>query len=410
MIPTTRDKVTSMKKSVRLLFILSVTILVITSVPYTASAQEIKVGVLLPLTGKLSRVGGIERDSFVMATEEINNADGIRGRKIELVIRDTASKPENARSALNKLITEDKVIVVGGGCSSPATYEAAALAHKKKIPFLINTASANKITEEGWGYVFRLNPPVSEYPKTLTAFLKNVARIRTTAILFEESFFGRFAVKKFVKVCKTSGFKIVMRRGYAADRVDFKPLLIRLVKKKPDFVYLITHAADAAMIMQQARELNFNPKLFVWHAPGLTIQESYRYAGEASAYLFSQGLWSSDLPYPGARNYYDKFYETFDSPPDYHGAQAYAAMNVIADALKRSKSLTPKDVREALANTDMMTVFGPVKFISYGKKTQQNMLPTLLLQRLQENFRVVWPKNIASKKYVFPVPGWKERH
>jgi branched-chain amino acid transport system substrate-binding protein len=148
----------------------------------------------------------------------------------------------------------------------------------------------------------------------------------------------------------------------------------------------------------------------VWHAPGFTIQESYRYAGEASAYLFSQGLWSSDLPYPGAGNYYDKFFEIFGSAPDYHGAQAYAAMNVIADALKRSKSLTPKDVREALANTDMMTVFGLVKFISYGKKTQQNMLPTLLLQRLQENFRVVWPKNIASKKYVFPVPGWKERH
>ncbi len=164
------------------------------------------------------------------------------------------------------------------------------------------------------------------------------------------------------------------------------------------------------MIMQQARELNFNPKLFVWHAPGFTIPGSYKYAGDASAYLFSQGLWSPDLPYPGARNYYDKFFETFDSPPDYHGAQAYAAMNVIAAALKRSKSLTPKDVREALANTDMMTVFGPVKFISYGKKTQQNMLSTLLLQRLHGNFKVVWPKNIATQKYVFPLPGWEERH
>ena len=399
-----------MKKSIRLLFILFVIIFVITAVPYTASAQEIKVGVLLPLTGKLSLVGGIERDSFVMATEEINNADGIYGQKIELVIRDTASKPENARSAINKLITEDKVIVLGGGCSSPATFEAAALAHKKKIPFLINTASADKITEEGWEYVFRLNPPVSEYAKNLTSFLKNVARVKTTAILYEESLFGRYAVKKFVRVCKKSGFKIVMRRGYAADRVDFKPLLIRLVKKKPDFVYLITRAADTAMIMQQARELNFSPKLFVWHVPGLTIPGSYRYAGEASAYLFSQGLWSPDLPYPGARNYFDKFFETFDSPPDYHGAQAYAAMNVIADALKRSKSLTPNDVRAALVNTDMMTVFGPVKFISYGKKTQQNMLSTLLLQRLQGNFKVVWPKNIATQKYVFPVPGWEERH
>ena len=82
-------------------------------------------------------------------------------------------------------------------------------------------------------------------------------------------------------------------------------------------------------------------------------------------------------PYPGARAYYDNFVDRYGSPTEYHGAEAYAAMFVIADALKRTKSLSPEDVRNALAKTDMMTAFGPVKFVSYGKKTPAKQAPDI---------------------------------
>jgi branched-chain amino acid transport system substrate-binding protein len=77
--------------------------------------------------------------------------------------------------------------------------------------------------------------------------------------------------------------------------------------------------------------------------------------------------------------------------------------------LKRAKSITPKDVRDALATTDMMTAFGPVKFVSYDKKTQQNKLPTFMVQWQKGELETVWPKGVAKKKYVFPVPKWNER-
>ncbi len=374
-----------------------------------ALAQEIKVGVVLPLTGKLAGAGAIESDSFVMVAEEINGAGGVHGKMVDLIIEDTASKPGVGRSAIEKLISKNGVVVVGGGCSSPVTYEVAAFAQKQRVPFLINTASADKITEEGWQYVFRLNPPASEYQKTLATFLKEVAHANTAAVLFEESPFGRFVLTKFLRMCKRSDLRVVMKRGYELDAVDFKPLLIRLLKKRPDLVYLIAPVTDTAMIMQQAMELNFNPRLFVWSAPGFTIPESYRYAGEASEYLFSPALWSPDLPYPGARNFYDRFVAKFNSTPDYHGAEACAAMHVIADALRRAKSLTSKDIRNALAETDMLTVFGPVRFTSYGKKTQQNLPPTLIVQRIHKRLEVVWPKQVATARYVCPVPKWNER-
>ena len=398
-----------MRLSNRFPLIISAMIFLTAVAPFPTLAEEIKVGVILPLSGKLARFGEIERDSFLMAVEEINGAGGIHERMIDLIVEDTASRPETGRSAIKKLISEDKVVVVGGGCSSPVTYEAAALAQEEEIPFLVNTASADKITEMGWEYVFRLNPPVSRYPVALTSFLKDVARVRTAAILYEDSHFGRYGLKKFLRMCKKSSFKVVMRRAYETDRVDFKPLLIRLVKKRPDTVYLVAHGTETAMIMQQAMELNFNPRLTVWRAPGLTIPESYGYAGPASEYLFSPALWSPNLPYPGAKDFYDKFFERFNTAPDYHGAEAYAAMHVIADALKRAKPLTPKDVRETLADTNMMTVFGPVRFISYGKKARQNLPLTLLLQRIGGGLEVVWPKKVATERYVCPVPKWSER-
>ena len=97
-----------------------------------------------------------------MALDEINKT-GVKGKKIELLREDDTGKPDIARSAAEKLLTKDNVVMLGGGYGSSETYAIAGVAQQKKIPFLINTGSADNITEQGWNYIFRLNPPVSEY-------------------------------------------------------------------------------------------------------------------------------------------------------------------------------------------------------------------------------------------------------
>jgi branched-chain amino acid transport system substrate-binding protein len=161
---------------------------------------------------------------------------------------------------------------------------------------------------------------------------------------------------------------------------------------------------DASLLMQQANMFNLDPKLYVGNASGFGLPEFQKNAGEAAEYVYSPVLWVPSVPYPGAREYYEKFVATYHTPPGYQGAQAYAAMHVIADALKRTKSLTPKGVRDALADTEMMTVFWQVKFASYGKKTQQNSLPSCLAQWINGKLEIVWPKEVATARYVYPVP------
>ena len=374
-----------------------------------AAGDPIKVGVVLPLTGEQAKFGEIEKNSFVMGVEEINKSGGINGRPIDLMMEDDTGKPDVGRSAIEKLISQDKVIVVTGGYSSSVTYGVCAAAQQRKIPFLVTTGSADKITEQGWDYVFRIGPPVSEYPKALNSFLAEVVKPKTVAILYENTLFGQSGSKEFAQQCESAGIKVLMKEGYEAGAVDFKPLLIKVKAAKPDFVYMISYVMDAALLMRQSKELNFNPKLFVGGGAGFTLPEFASNAGDAAEYVFSADLWSPTLPYTGAKEYFDNYLKRFNTPTEYHGAQAYSSIYVVADALKRAKELTPAGVREALTATDMMTVFGPVKFVSYEKKKQQNSLPTYLVQWQKGVLETVWPKNVATKPYVFPVPEWSQR-
>ena len=373
-----------------------------------AVAQEtVKVGIILPLTGGQAAFGEIEKSSFEMALDDINAAGGINGKKLELIFEDDTGKPEVARSAAEKLITKDKVVMLGGGYGSSETFAISGVAQQNGLPFLVNTGSADKITEQGWDFVFRLNPPVSEYPEGLESFLTEVVKPKTVAVLYEDSNFGSSGSKTFEETCNKLGIKVVMSEGYSKGGVDFKPLLVKVKQATPDLVYMISYLMDASLLMSQSMELRIMPKLFVGGAAGFTLPEFQKKAGKASESVFSATLWYQTLPYPGAMKYYEDFGKKFGKETEYHGAEAFAAAYVIADTLKRAKSMSPEDVKKALAATDLMTVFGPVKFQSIGQKINQNKLPTYLVQWINGNLELVWPKEVASKPYVYPI-DWEK--
>jgi len=388
---------------------MAATVMAFLGSPCLQAADPIKVGVVLPLTGAQAKFGEIEKNSFVMGLEKINSAGGINGRKIELIFEDDTGKPDVGRSAVEKLISQDNVVCLTGGYSSSVTYAVCAVAQQRKVPFLVTTGSADKITEQGWNYVFRINPPVSEYPKALGSFLMEVVKPQTVAILYENTLFGQSGSKEFSAQCENLGIKVLMKEGYEHGAVDFKPLLIKVKAAKPDFVYMISYVMDAALLMRQAKELDFNPKLFVGGGAGFTLPEFEKNAGDAAQNVFSATLWVPSLPYPGAKEYYDEYLKRYNSETEYHGAEAYASIQVIADALRRAKEITPAAVRESLTATDTTTVFGPVKFVAYDKKTQQNSLPTYLVQWQNGSLETVWPKDVATKPYVYPVPPWSKK-
>jgi branched-chain amino acid transport system substrate-binding protein len=398
-----------MRKNLQPIFLVLVAISVFAFMMPTmaASADTIKVGIVLPVTGPQAKFGEIEKQSFDMALEEINGAGGIKGKKLEFLIEDDTGRPEVGRSVVEKLITKDKVVMLGGGYSSSVTYAVAGVAQQNRIPFLVNTGSADKITEKGWDYIFRLNPPVSEYASGVETFLAEVVKPKTAVILHENSLFGTKGAKSFAKTCEKLGIKVLMNEGYEHGGIDYKPVLIKVKQMNPDIVYMISYIMDASLIMRQSRELKLTPKLFVGGAAGFTLPEFTQNAGKASNYVVSATLWHQVLPLPGAMDYFERFKAKYNKDTEYHGAEAYAAAYVIKDVLSRAKSFSPEDIKQALSETRLMTVFGPVKFISYDKKTNQNKLTTYVVQWQDGELKLIWPKNLANAEYVYPVDWLK---
>lgn len=374
-----------------------------------ALGEEIKVGVILPMTGPMAKFGEMEANAFRMACEEINASGGIGGKALKLIIEDGAGKPNVARAAAEKLITRSKVSILGGGYSSSCTFAIAGVTERFGVPFVISTGSADKITQQGWKSVYRIGPPVSEYPKGMIDFWNNVVHPTSIAICYENTLFGTSGATDMKKYCTDGGIKITDYVCYEAGAVDFKPMLVRIKAHKPDVIYMISYIMDAALLMRQSRELDFNPGLFCGGAAGFTMPEFIENAKEASEHVTSVTLWSPDVSYPGAKDFEGKYFEKFEMHPDYHAVEAYADVYVIADALKRGKSLSPEDLRASLDTADLMTAFGPIKFESYENFIHQNRIPTLVVQVIDGKFETIWPENTASSAPVYPVKPWRER-
>ncbi len=431
-------------------------LVVFTSI-YVTAAEPIKVGIVLPITGKHAKFGEIEKLSFELALEEINAKGGIHGRPLKFIIEDTTGKPDVGRSAAEKLITQDKVVMLGGGYSSSVTAAIAGVSINRGFPFLVNTGSADVITQPTAHTpggrqaarlekslvkqndkakiakinkkieklnkraekevqailprfsIFRLNPPVSEYASGLEGFLANVAKPETAVILNENSLFGTRGAASFAKICKKLGVKVLLKESYDAGAMDFKPLLSKVKNLNPDLVYMVSYVLDASLLMNQSMELRMNPKLFVGGGAGFTLPAFQKNASKASEKVISATLWHQSLPFPGAIEYFNKFRARYNRDTDYHGAEAYAAAYVIADVLKRAKSHSAANIKKALKETDMMTAFGPVKFTSYGKKIQQNKLGTYVVQWIDGKLEIIWPQKLARTKYIYPVDWVKER-
>jgi branched-chain amino acid transport system substrate-binding protein len=396
-----------MKRTVLLIAVVFLFSLMTTGLSF--SEDTVTFGIPLPLTGSKAKFGEIEKRSYEIAMEEINAAGGIKGKKVVLVFEDSQGKPEISRAIVEKLIDVKKQPVIFGEYSSSCSKAIAAVAEERKVPYLVVTGAADNITQQNYKYVFRMNPSVSYYTSGLRSFLKEVVKPKTIAILYESSDFGTKGAEGMVKDAKRLGMKVVLKEKYESGAVDFKPILSKVKSKRPDVIYMVSYVMDAALLMRQIKELRIDAKLFAGGAAGFAIPEFIENAKDASEYVVTATLWSPQVTYPGAKEFAEKYKSRHGKYPSYHGAEAYSALYVIKDVLERAKTWTPEDIRKAMKETNLVTAFGPIKFEDREGYQNQNFMDTLVLQVINGKHETIWPLEYATKKYVYPIPRWRDR-
>jgi branched-chain amino acid transport system substrate-binding protein len=344
------------------------------------------------------------KNSFEMALETINKEGGIKGRPLKLVYANDQGKRKPGERAIKDLVEKSGAVMLVGAYQSSNTIYMAGVANKLDKPFLVCTAADDRITQRKWKNVYRLNPPAKGYTNGLEDFFLNNIRPKSMAIVYENSPYGTSGAMRMMWFCRDNDIDLRAIEPYHKERLSpdyFKRIVDRLKQNPPEVIYMVSYLKDGALLVKKIREAKIN-SLLCGGAGGFTSQKFINNAGASADYLLTATLWTPQLQYPGTQEYYDQYTEKYGGAPDYHGAEAYSALRVAADALKRADSNRPESIRAALDKTDMMTPFGPVKFTSYENFERQNSLPTQVLQIINGKFECVWPLELATANFTAP--------
>ena len=379
--------------------------------PDTSSKAPVLIGVPAPLTGATSELGIRLKRGMEMAVEEINAKGGVRGGSpLKLIFADHESKAENAITVAQQLIDDSKVSMLVGDVTSATTTNTARVAQQNKIPYIVTTGSADAITQQGYDWVFRIAQPTSAMNDAAYGFISEVAKPKTMAIIYDNSAYGQASLDSFKKWAPTQNIEILEAVGFQTGSADFHPILLKIKSLNPEFIFFASTAlGDTSLFMRTAKELDVNPKLFMGASGGMSNPDIVQSAGAASDLVMASNVWWPTPAFTGSQEFADKYTKLNNQGVQGSEAEGYSGIYVAADALNRAASLKPEDIKKALSETNMQTVFGPVKFETYDKFTNQNKIPSVLLQIIKGKHQIVYPIKIKGADYVYPVPAWTKR-
>lgn len=382
------------------------------------AADDVKVGILLPLSGPIAPIGQNNRRGHALAIDEINAAGGIKsmgGAKLVMIDGDTQGNPKVGIQETEKLARQG-VSVILGAYQSNVTFPTTQIAEKLGVPYIDPIAIADSITEgRNFKYTFKVAPKASWYARDQLQFIKWAGEkagkpVKRIVLMYEDTLFGQSTSKGQAESAKELGIEVLEKISYPADTPDITPTISRVKQIAPDGLLLVSYISDAVLITKTMKELGVDLPILGTSAGH--IDPAYiANLGPLAEYSFTVGEWNPDLKKPGAAAIAERFAKKFNVPMNGHAAETYMSTIVLANALERAGSADRAKLRDALAKTnicgkDNILPYDCIKFDPSGQSPQGRLV---MLQVQKGKFVSVWPPEIAAASPVFPVPGWSKR-
>jgi branched-chain amino acid transport system substrate-binding protein len=368
--------------------------------PTTAFAAKVKIGFVNSMTGPEAPIGENLTNGVTLAIEDLAK----KGVQVDLVKEDDTGKPEKSMAAFEKMATRDNVAGVVGPYSSKCANAVSKLADKYRVPLLIPVAAKEDITRQNLKWTFRLNATSNAYANILLDMATSLGKPKTMAIINENTDFGTSTAKSAVEYAAKKGIQVVANESYAPGSPDYRSTLASIKSKNPDLVFLVSYVADAILLTRQSRELGLKPQAFLGAGAGFSTT-AFAKETDISNNVFSSTQWTSDVNWPGAKEFGARYKARFGKEPTYHAACAYAAMMVMAETAAKAGG-DPQKTRTALKTGKWNGIMGPVQFVDYDGYTNQNRHQMLVEQIQAGVHQTVYPVQYSPKKAVYPFPGW----
>jgi branched-chain amino acid transport system substrate-binding protein len=316
--------------------------------------DTIKIGAILAVTGPASFLGAPEAKTLEMLVEDINKKGGIKGMKVELIIKDSGASPEKALSFAKQLIEEDKVLAIIGPSTSGETMKIKSVAEEAKA-ILISCAAAEVIVNPVAKYVFK-TPQMDKHAVIKIFEQMNAMKLAKAGILSSNTGFGKAGKEQIEKLAADYKIQLVANEVYDKAATDLTAEVTKVKASGAEAIINWSIEPAQAIVIKNARQIGFKGPIFQSH--GFGNIEYVKAAGEAAeGVIFPAGrlLIADSLPknHPqkAVLTKYKKEYEAkYNEEASTFGGHAYDAMLILTKAIE--KAGTDKEaVRNAIENS-----------------------------------------------------------
>ena len=375
---------------------------------------DIRIGAVLPVTGKESKIGGAYKAATEYAVKEINDAGGLdvggRKLKIDLKLLDDTSEAAKSAQLIEQLITQDKVQALIGGYGSQLVQAQSVVPERYGVPYVAGGAGARAIYGRS-KWVFGTLSPVDVLSATQMEFLEaliasgKLQKPLKIALVTENTEHGRDYAQGIHDYLKAhpGSFSIAVEESFEMYMPDFRPLLTRVAAAKADLLMADAHLEDYIAMQRAYTQMGLTHQMVTYGARGADAA-ARKALGAATDYIFASGWWSELLPYPQVKAFNAKWKAATGSDPQWYHACAYETVRALAAAIQKARSLSPEAIRSGLASVELKDSIlpgGVLKFSASG----QAILPFVVTQNKPgDKVDIVWPPSSRTGEAVAPIP------
>ncbi len=374
-------------------------------------SDTITIGSVHPLTGALAGAGNLMNDGAKLAVADINAAGGIAsldGAKLRLGSGDSKGTAEDGQSEAQRL-TQGGAVALVGTYQSDVTQNVAAVAERAKVPLVIDVAVDDAILEQGYNYVFRVQPDATSMGTAGADALASIGKqtntpVKSVSYIHIEGAFGQSVFDAFEKQAAKKGIKVLKEITYSGSNFTDATTQVRAAAAaKPDVIVDTGYYPDSLLVAQSVQALKPDIKGLYGIANGAFDDSSF--PGDAGA--AGQDVLSANYHYAATSDRVadirKRFQQKYGKPMETSAMLSYQAVEVVAQGLEKAKSSDPQKLREAIAGisiSDPLLAFdGPIEF----DKTGQNVNATVIVMQVQKGqIEQVFPQQFATSDLVFP--------
>jgi branched-chain amino acid transport system substrate-binding protein len=368
----------------------------------------VRIGASLPLTGDFSQPGTAAKQGYEIWEQMINDAGGLLGRDVELVILDDASDQNTVVADYNRLISRENVDLLLGTFSSLLNLPASAVAERNRMVYVEPAGGAPEIFERDFKYLFFAQPATAPHQADIfVEYLKSLPadqRPQSAAYPVMDDPFTVPVIDTIQAELEAMGVETVYSKVYPPDTTNFDTIANAIGSQNPDLVAQGAVFEDGVGLIRSMQKAGYNPSiLFQTSAPSNSTQYSDAIGVDNTEGVFYTVSWSPEADYPMNAEFVRAYDEKFGGEPPEDAADAFAAAQVLQAAVEEVGNIDQDAIADYLHENSVETILGELSWDETGAPEQE----FILAQWQSGAPEVVLPEEVATAdKVIFPKPDW----